>query len=168
MLNLCSFISQNSFFSQAVSLDTESCNDIIQKDNIISFEMRKSTAIQGSQTCIYGQSELKNSNKLSIEQFITCKTNLKSLRRFNMFEITCNVTKNTEPRDCQTFLELKEHRIECLKVCWTFPFDFVTICDQKPISYIFRNSMIILLSLLAVIIGIGIGKNWYAIKVSFY
>ena len=132
------------------------------------FLMINSTAVQGSQKCYYGSAAIKNNNKPSIEQFIKCNSNLKSARNIRLFKVTCNDTINTKKSDCPTFLEVTESTVICSKVCWTFPFDFITICNKKPISYVLRNSLIILFSLLAVIIGICIGKNWYAIKVSCF
>ena len=130
--------------------------------------MRNSTAIQESGNCIYNLAKLTNNNKMVVEQFIICNSNLKITRPIKMFKIVCNVTKNTKKTNCPTFLKVRESSIQCLKVCWNFPFDYITICNQKPKSNVLRNCMILLFSLLIVVIGICIGKNWYAIKVGFY
>lgn len=128
--------------------------------------MTNSTAVQGSNKCFNGLAKLTDSNEFSIKQFINCNSNLKKARFINMFEINCNVTKNAESRYCPTFLEIKKrNRIRCLKICWTYPFDYITVCNKKPKSYVLRNCMMILFSLSIVIIGICIGKNWYSIKV---
>ena len=127
--------------------------------------MRNSTAIQGTQKCYYNSAEMSNSNKLVVEQFIFCKSNIKNERPIKMFKIICNDTKHMEKSNCPTFLEVRESTIECSKICWTFQFDYITLCNTKPKSYVLRNCMILLFSLFVVIIGICIGKNWYAIKV---
>ena len=128
--------------------------------------MRNSIARQGSQKCAFNSAKITNSNKLVVEQFILCKSNIKKARPIKMFKIICNDTKHIKTSKCPTFLEVRENTIECSKICWTFPFDFIVLCNKKPKSNVLRNCMILLISLCIVIAGTCIGKNWYAIKVS--
>lgn len=146
-----------------------SCDDIIEKENIVLFKMKNYTLIQGSKKCLFGLSQLTENNKLALEKFINCKIKSDREKSIKLYRINCkNIQSNKKTSSsCQTFLEASRSTFECLEICWKFPFDYNILCREKPISHVLRNVLIFICIAFVVTLGIFIGKNYYNIKVSF-